>query len=120
MKTILLSLLLVPALALAADEAKPKKPGKGAGGAQANPEKAHKRLDTNSDGTVSLEEFKAGPRGKKDPTKAEKAFQKLDKDSDGKMTLEEFKAGRPAPKPDAPKPDAPKPDAPKPDAPKPA
>jgi hypothetical protein len=122
MKSLLLSLLLVPALAMAADEAKPKKPGKG-GDKRPTPEEAFKKLDTNSDGTVSLEEFKAGPRGKKDAAKAEEAFKKMDKDSDGKLTLDEFKARGPkkdGPKPDAPKPDAPKPDAPKPDAPKPA
>ena len=132
MKTLLLSLLLVPALAMAADDAKPKKPGKG--GDRPSAEDAFKKLDTNSDGTLSLDEFKAGPRGKKDPAKAEEAFKKLDKDSDGKLTLEEFKAGgskkpgKPgdgksdAPKKDVPKPsDPPKaPEAPKaPDAPKP-
>ncbi len=126
MKSILLSLLLVPALAMAADEAKPKRPGKGGGAGgdkRPNPEEAFKKLDTNTDGTLSLDEFKASPRGKKDPAKAEEAFKKMDKDSDGKVTLDEFKARGPrkgGDKPDAPKPDAPKPDAPKPDAPKPA
>lgn len=54
-----------------------------------------KKLDANSDGSVSLEEFKASPRGQKDPAKAEEAFKRMDKDSDGKLTLEEIKAGRP-------------------------
>jgi hypothetical protein len=93
MKSILLSLLLVPALAIAADE-KPKKPAPGKGGDR---------------------EFKAGPRGKKDPAKAEEAYKKMDKDSDGKLTLDEFKAGgRPRPGKPGDKPEPPKPpDAPK-------
>ena len=99
MKLILLSLLLVPALAMAADEAKPKKPGKGE---RPNPEEAFKKLDTNSDGSLSLDEFKASPRGKKDPAKAEEIYKKIDKDSDGKVTLEEFKAQGPK-KPGKPK-----------------
>jgi hypothetical protein len=124
MKKMLLSLLLVPGLALAADDAKPPKPGKGGDKPKPNPAAAFKKIDTNADGCVSLEEFKASPRGQKNPDKAAKAFGKMDKDSDGKVTLEEFKAftaesaekhGKPGdPKPDAPKPDAPKPDASKP------
>ena len=122
MKSLLLSVLLVPAIAMAAPGDKPKRPGKGGGeGGKPNPEEAFKKLDTNADGSVSLDEFKAGPRGKKDPAKAEEIFKKIDKDSDGKVTLEEFKAQSPPPgkggKGKGPKPDAPKPDAPKPEAP---
>jgi hypothetical protein len=91
MKSIVLSLLLVPALVFAADDANPKKPGKG-DRATAKPENMFKKLDTNADGSVSLEEFKAGPRGTKNPTRAEQGYKKMDKDSDGKLTLEEFKA----------------------------
>lgn len=94
MKSFLLSLLLVPAIAMAADNGKPKKPGKG-GDKKPNPESAFKKLDTNSDSSVSLEEFKAGPLGKKDPAKAEEVFKKRDKDSDGKLTFDEFKAHGP-------------------------
>lgn len=99
MKQLLLSLLLAPAIAFAADEAKPAAPEKAptapaeGGKGKADPEKAFKKLDSNADGSVSLEEFKAGPMGKKDPAKAEEIFKKKDKDSDGKLTLEEFKAG---------------------------
>ena len=120
MKSILLSLLLVPAIAFAADEAKPKKPGKGTGKTKPNPEAAFKKFDTNTDGALSLDEFKASPRGQKYPDKADKAYSKLDKDSDGKLTLEEFKAGNKPkePKPGETKPEEPKPDAPKTDAPK--
>ena len=93
MKSILLSLLLVPALAMAADEAKPGKGGKG--GKRPDPEVAFKKLDTSADGKLSLDEFKAGPMGKKDPAKAEELFKKLDKDADGSLTLEEFKTRGP-------------------------
>lgn len=60
---------------LAAD--KPKK----------DPEAAFKKLDTNSDGKVSKDEFKAKA---KDAEKADKAFAKMDKNSDGFLSLEEF------------------------------
>lgn len=112
MKFIILPLLLVPVMALAADDAKPKKPGKGTEKPKANPAAAFKKMDTNSDGAVSLEEFKASPRGQKSPDKADKAFAKMDKDSDSKLTLEEFKAAsvkKPA-KPEKTKPSEAEPD----------
>jgi hypothetical protein len=106
MKSVILSLLLVPALAMAADDTKPKRPGKGTE-KRPDPAEAFKKLDTNSDGNVSLEEFKAGPAGKRDAAKAEEVYKKMDKDSDGKLTVEEFKAARSArkggDKPEAPK-----------------
>ena len=58
-------------------------------------EEIFKKLDTNNDGVLSLEEFKAGPMGKKDPAKAEEIYKKMDVNADGKVTLEEFKAYRP-------------------------
>ena len=110
MKTLVLSLLLTPVLAFAQDAAKPAKPGK-QGGKRPDPEAQFKKLDTNADSTVSLEEFKAGPMGKKDPAKAEELYKKLDKDSDGKLTVEEFKTRGPRKggdkKPGGPKADAP-------------
>ena len=56
----------------------------------ADPEKAFKKLDTNGDGAISLEEFKAGPAGKKDASKIEALFKKKDKDGDGKLSPEEM------------------------------
>lgn len=51
-----------------------------------------KKLDADSNGSISLEEFKAGGLGKKDPAKAEEFFKKKDKDGNGSLSLEEFKA----------------------------
>lgn len=98
--TTLGALACAGSLALAEDKPAGQPPGGpggpgGKGGGRANPEEMFKKLDANSDSAVSLEEFKASPRGQKDPAKAEEAFKKMDKDSDGKMSLEEFKTGRP-------------------------
>lgn len=51
------------------------------------PEEAFKKMDTNSDGKVSKDEFKAKA---KDAAKADAAFAKKDKNSDGFLSLEEF------------------------------
>jgi hypothetical protein len=71
-----------PAAPAAGDAAKPKH----------DPAEVFKKLDTNGDGKISLEEFLAGPQGKKDPAKATETFKKKDKDGDGFLTLEEFSA----------------------------
>ena len=95
--TTLGALALASALSLAEDKPAGPPPGApgGPGGGRPSPEEIFKKLDTNNDGFISLEEFKAGPRAQKDPAKAEEIFKKMDKDGDGKLTLEEFKAGRP-------------------------
>src|SRR4051794_9413109 len=122
--TILAALAVTVSFANAADAA--KKEAKKAGGASA--EERFKKLDTNGDGFISLDEMKASPQGQKDAAKVEAMFKAKDKDGDGKLSPEEFaapgggkKAGdAAAPKKggDAPKADAPKADAPKADAPK--
>lgn len=63
--------------AIAADEKK------------ATPEEQFKKLDANSDGKVSLEEYKGKRTGDK-ATKAEETFKKRDKNNDGSLSLEEF------------------------------
>lgn len=90
MKPILLSLLAVPffAVAVQAEDAKPAKPDK----PKPDPVAAYKKLDANANGKLTLEEFKAAPRWKKEPEKAEGMFKKRDKDSSGDISLEEFTA----------------------------
>lgn len=77
----------------AADEKKPDAPAAGAEKPKHDPEASFKKTDTNSDGSVSLDEFKATKQAQKDVTKAEATFQRKDKDKDGKLTLDEYKAG---------------------------
>jgi hypothetical protein len=58
-------------------------------GGKKDPEQRFKKLDTNGDGALSLQEMKG--KGKKEGAKIEKRFQKLDKNSDGKLSLAELK-----------------------------
>lgn len=60
-----------------------------------DPEKIFKKLDSNADSSVNLDEFKASPRAQKNPAKAEEIFKKIDTDSSGGISLEEFKAHQP-------------------------
>lgn len=81
----IIALAVGASVSVAAEGEKPKR----------DPEAMFKKLDSNTDSSVSLDEFKAGPMGKKDPAKAEEVFKKKDKNSDGKLDLDEFKAGGP-------------------------
>ncbi len=54
------------------------------------PEETFKKLDTNGDSKLSVEEFVGKKKGAA-AEKAKAAFAKKDKDSDGSLTLEEFK-----------------------------
>jgi hypothetical protein len=97
MKTFITTLatLAVAASFAAAQEPKPKAPAEAPAAADAKPKRepaeVFKKLDANSDSAVTLEEFKLGPLGKRDPAKAEAQFKAKDKDADGKLTLEEYK-----------------------------
>jgi Ca2+-binding EF-hand superfamily protein len=61
-------------------------------GPRRTPEEMLKKLDTNNDGKISLDEWKAGPRSQKDPARAQEMFTKLDANHDGFITLDELKA----------------------------
>ena len=82
-------LALSTAFATAADEAAAPAAGKKK---NADPEMAYKKIDADSNGSVTLEEFKNSPRGKKDPSKAEQIFKRKDANGDGALSLDEFKA----------------------------
>lgn len=90
--TILSVLALASFTANAAEEGAKKK---------GDPAKAFAKLDANSDGFLSKEEFLASPQAKKDADKAEKAFGMKDKDGDGKLSKEEFTAAPKKKKKDA-------------------
>ena len=62
-----------------------------------DPAAAFQKLDTNGDGSVSLDEFKASKRAQKNPEKAEKGFNRKDTDKNGSLSQEEFTA-KPMPK----------------------
>ena len=57
-----------------------------------DPEKIFARKDADKDGSLTLEEFKAGLKPEV-AEKADKRFGKLDANGDGKLSLDEFKAG---------------------------
>lgn len=57
-----------------------------------NAEKKFKKFDTNSDGVISLEEFKNKKRKKEvSEKKIAKRFKKIDANSNGILSLEEYK-----------------------------
>jgi hypothetical protein len=72
-----------------------KRPGGPGGDQRPKPEEVFKKLDTNNDAALSLDEFKAGKRAQQDPTKAEGIYKQIDKNNDGQISLDEFKAHRP-------------------------
>ena len=57
-----------------------------------DPQKIFSRKDANSDGSLTLDEFKTGLKDKA-LEKADKRFKKIDADGDGKLSFDEFKAG---------------------------
>lgn len=91
--TSLLAILALSAVTtFAADGDAPKKPEGDKGKPKASPEERFKMLDKDGNGSISKEEWMAGPLGKKDATKAGEMFTRLDKDSNGSITKEEMAA----------------------------
>ena len=88
-----LSTLVLTVLALAATECV----ALAAPGKAPDPQKAFSRKDANSDGSLTLEEFKTGMKDKQ-LENADKRFKKIDTTGDGKVSFDEFKAGMPKPK----------------------
>ena len=88
---------VVAVFAVAAGCMTPALAAEGEGKKAPNPEKAFAKKDANSDGSLSLDEFKAGLKDKA-LENAGKRFKMLDSNSDSKLSLDEFKAGMPAKK----------------------
>lgn len=59
-------------------------------GKRPNPRQHFEKMDADSNGTVSLEEFKSTPRAKEHPEKAGEIFKRIDADSSGGITFEEM------------------------------
>ena len=62
-----------------------------------DPQKTFAKKDTNSDGFLTVDEFKGGMKDKQ-LKNADKKFKKSDTSGDGKLSFDEFKAGMPKPK----------------------
>jgi len=86
--TLAFALLAVPGIDVVAHAAPGKTP---------DPQKAFSRKDANSDGSLTLDEYKTGMKDKQ-LEKADKRFKKSDSNGDGKLSFDEFKAGMPKPK----------------------
>ena len=70
-----------------------EKKGKEGRRPQMDPEQAFKKLDTNGDGKLSLEEWSKGPMAQRaEEGKRKDIFAKIDANGDGGITLDELKA----------------------------
>jgi Ca2+-binding EF-hand superfamily protein len=87
--TSILSILALAATLNAAEGDAKKPAAEGDKKAKASPEEMFKRIDKDGNGSISKEEYMAGP-GKKDAAKGAERFGKLDKNTDGSLSKEEF------------------------------
>jgi len=74
----------------------PARAEEGADKPKADPAAAFAKMDANTDGAVTKEEFMASPKAQKDPEKAAKKFTKMDADANGSVNLDEFQAAKKA------------------------
>jgi Ca2+-binding EF-hand superfamily protein len=74
----------------------PARAEEGADKPKADPAQVFAKMDANSDGAVSKQEFMASPKAQKDPEKAAKKFTKMDADANGSVNLDEFQAAKKA------------------------
>ena len=72
----------------------PPKPERPDRGQRPPPEERFKKLDTNADGSLSPDEFKASPMAQRNPERANEIFKKMDADANGSVSLDEFKKHR--------------------------
>jgi len=88
-----ISTLILTVLALAATESV----ALAAPGKAVDPQKIFTKKDANSDGSLTLDEYKSGMKNKQ-LENADKRFKKIDSNGDGTLSFDEFKAGMPKPK----------------------
>jgi len=59
------------------------------------PQRMLEKLDVDSSGAVSYDEFMAGKKAQKHPNRAQRHFVRIDADGDGQITIEELAAAKP-------------------------
>jgi hypothetical protein len=81
--SLVLVLVVGCAVAVSSAQAAGRKGGEGGQKTRPSADEIFKKLDTNNDGSISLDELKANPRLKGQGDQVEKAFQEATKDDKG-------------------------------------